>query len=495
MANSWYVGSVQYAAVAVFQALHVYSVGDFLRQIAPTDANSRVFRVTTAGTSGAAEPAYNVASAQTTNSGSAVFTEVTGNSAYGWSAAGKNISNCMFANSFAAGDTIYVASNHAFSTSAAISNSANTTTSTVTKVLCVNPAGSVPPVAADLTTGATETSTGSSVTLDGTMHVYGVSYTSSTGMALHTNIEGAFLYENMNLTITGAGAVTIQIGATDSSPNGAKWKGVIVKFGGTGQSLTVNRRFHWDGGSVDAAGSIPTNLFKGSATPISLIEGVDLSAMGTNQLVQQTGYGEWQFLNCKLPNSYNFYNTPATSYGNQRIDAVICDSGNGNFKQERYSIEGALTTETTNVKTGGANDSIRPYSYKVVTTAKAVYSMPFSCFQLSVWNTDTGIAKTLEIDILSGGTLKDNDVAVIVEYLGSSASPIASRVTSASNILAAGANLTASSATWDTTGIGGATAQKLSVSFTPQMVGYIRYTVVVMKASSTVWIDPLAIIS
>lgn len=55
-----------------WQSLHVYIVGDLVR---PTTPNSHVYRVTTAGTSGASEPTWPTSSGGTVTNGSAVFTE------------------------------------------------------------------------------------------------------------------------------------------------------------------------------------------------------------------------------------------------------------------------------------------------------------------------------------------------------------------------------------------------------------------------------------
>ena len=56
----------------VWESNHAYAVGDL---ITPTTRNSHVYRVTTAGTTGATEPTFPTSSAATVTSGSAVFTE------------------------------------------------------------------------------------------------------------------------------------------------------------------------------------------------------------------------------------------------------------------------------------------------------------------------------------------------------------------------------------------------------------------------------------
>ena len=55
-----------------WQTTHAYAVGDV---VAPTSPNGHVYRVTTAGTSGTSQPAFNTAAGSTTNDGSVVWTE------------------------------------------------------------------------------------------------------------------------------------------------------------------------------------------------------------------------------------------------------------------------------------------------------------------------------------------------------------------------------------------------------------------------------------
>jgi hypothetical protein len=60
------------ALYPVWQSIHAYIVGDV---VTPTTANGHKYRVTTAGTSGASEPAFPTGSGATVTNGTAVFTE------------------------------------------------------------------------------------------------------------------------------------------------------------------------------------------------------------------------------------------------------------------------------------------------------------------------------------------------------------------------------------------------------------------------------------
>ena len=187
--SDWFVSSVAHAAVPQFAISTAYSVGNFVRQLAaPAVGSERVWRCTTAGTSAGAEPSWTLTEGSTTSSGSAVFTEVTGLAAYGWSAASARLE--LIAESWAAaGDRVFVASNHAETRSTALGITFVGTTSSPLRVFSVDPAGSVPPVAADLDPGASVTTTGASgITFSGTnFYVEGITFNcGSSGSATFT---------------------------------------------------------------------------------------------------------------------------------------------------------------------------------------------------------------------------------------------------------------------------------------------------------------------
>src|SRR4029077_807266 len=117
----WYVSSAAYAAIPVFAISTAYTVGQIIKPSASTAKNRFTLRCTTAGTTAASEPLWSANNNATTTSGTATFTNVTGQSAYGWAAAaGDNtISICAGngTNRFFAGDRIFVSSDHAESQS------------------------------------------------------------------------------------------------------------------------------------------------------------------------------------------------------------------------------------------------------------------------------------------------------------------------------------------------------------------------------------------
>ena len=93
-------------------------------------------------------------------------------------------------------------------------------------------------------------------------------------------------------------------------------------------------------------------------------------------------------------------------------------------------------------------------------------------------------------------TLTDAEAWLEVSYPGSATTPLLYSATDGpATILTTGTNQTASTETWTTTGLGSPVKQQLAVTFTPEMKGLIRCTLVVAKASATVYICPLVAVS
>jgi hypothetical protein len=166
-----------------------------------------------------------------------------------------------------------------------------------------------------------------------------------------------------------------------------------------------------------------------------------------------------------------------------------CDSGDTNYRHERYRYAGMQTTETTIVRTGGASDGTTPIAWKIITTANSKRYKPFEALPISIWNETTGSAITLTVQgIWGGGAVPTNaDIWMDVEYLGTSGFPLGGFASSGpADQLAAGTNLSAGSGTW-----GGSTTKfTLSKQITPQEKGPITVYIKAALASSTFYIDP-----
>ncbi len=127
-------------------------------------------------------------------------------------------------------------------------------------------------------------------------------------------------------------------------------------------------------------------------------------------------------------------------------------------------------------------------SFKVVTTANSIWSLPFEAPPIAIWNETVGSAITITLfGIWGGGAVPNNDDFWIeAEYPGSNLTPIALRASSSkADILASNAALSSDGSTW-----GGSTTQfKTNVTITPQQKGYIYVTPKMAKASTTLYYD------
>jgi hypothetical protein len=436
---------------------------------------------------------------------------------YVYSGAGGTGDGSSWANAFTAlagafavdvaGDTLYVAHDHSES-SAGVTLAAAGTVANPTKVICVNRAGSVPPVSADRrATAQVATTVNNQITTTGYAHYDGIIFVAgaSTGAAVinPTGTNGAWCrFDNCSFRIGSTGAGAIQIGGGSGLLLGTytEFNNTTVSFSATSQTITVAGVLRWRNTASALIGAqVPTVLF----TPISgrggYVEciGVDFSAAGSGKTLagalQQTTVGSYSFVDCKLNASVTKSAVPL-SHGSPEVDFTRSGSSGVNYTVFRHRMSGTLDEEVTVVRTGGASDGTTPIAWKVVTTANCTYSMPFECPPIAIWNDTTGSSVTATVEgIWGGGAVPlDDEIWLEVEYLGDASSPQGSFVNDGkADLLATAANQTASSETW-----GGSTTKfKLSVSFVAQQRGWVYCRVRCAKVSSIFYIDPLCVLS
>jgi len=397
----------------------------------------------------------------------------------------------------AAGDVFFVAHDHAESTASAVTLTTPGTAIAPCFVYCVNRAGSVPPVSADLRTTATVSTTLASFIAFGlgVAYYYGIKFLagSSTSLANLTLVSSS----NSTNTFQSCAFTCNTTNASsrlnfNSSSGGANIKvtcldctfsfGAVAQGFATSPSGSIVRVI---GGSVTGA-TIPTTLVTSFDT-MEMI-GVDLSALGSGKTLVAGAAGGARLLlqDCKLGASVTVAATPSTPQ--QEVHLVRCDSGDTNYRQEKYLYTGTMTTETTIVRTGGASDGTTPIAWKIVTTANSRWVMPFECPPRAIWNDTTGSRTVTIYGVWGGGAVPLNDdIWIEVFYLGTSGFPISSvATTTKADNLATGTNTTSDSSTW-----GGSTTKfKMSATFTANEKGPIYVTVKAAKVSSTFYVDP-----
>lgn len=513
----WYVSSANYTALAVWQATHAYVIGDLIKPTVPAFNAQHVYRCTTAGNSAASEPTWSTAT--TNNSirtdGTVTWTNVAGQSTYGWSAAAGNLySISTTTNRTAAGDRVYLASDHSESTTTNTSYDFNGSTAAfgLIQILSVNRAGSVPPVEADLQSGAAITLAASTGTVTLGLQAYcdlfwqGVTIThggtpTASGHFYFNSATAArksHYFKNCALKITNTLSA-----AKFSTNNTARvtLDNTTLQFGAIGQGVapvTASTTFelNWINTASAVAGStFPTTLFTCTQTSASMLitcRGVDLSAITGTLMAGLAAGGSIRALfdSCKIASAATCYGTPGTTApAGDEIELVNCYDGS-NTINERHGSPGDITTDRSTYLSGGAQDDIGNYSLKLVSSIRSDFvALPLECFWFDVQNNVVGASKTATVEIISSGTLNNNDIRLSLEYMNTAGSSLADFNDSLATVLTAASALPSSSVTWNSAP---ATPQKqqLQVIFTPQVAGRVRGLVRLGKVSTTVWINP-----
>lgn len=408
------------------------------------------------------------------------------------------------------GGTCYVSDNHAGSYSVAPLYQGGTIAAPI-KIICGDDSAD-PPTASAVT--ATETTTASGYTWQGSFYWKGISFITTYGSTVQFNWNGYLgpytqIFDDCSFEGGGGNAGGHRIGNTTLTANdkGLRlvWNNCDVKLPNTasGAVFLYNADFTWNGGAVLTNTTMPTYLFvpnQGYYHNVRVI-GVDLTEMSGKTLVNAgaatSGLMDIQFINCKLPASITLSTAPVTT--TQRVALYNSDSGDTGLptRMEVQTYAGGIYSETTLVRTGGASDGTTTHSWKMVTNANAEFpTIPLISDPIYVWNDTVGSSKTITVEILhdSATALTDQEIWLEVAYSGTSGFPTAS-FNSIDDPLSSASDTPDSTETWTTTGMSNPNTRKLTYTFTPQEIGYVTVKVNVGKASTTVYVDPKATIS
>jgi hypothetical protein len=402
---------------------------------------------------------------------------------------------------------IYVASDHVEAQGSAMTLTAPGTSIAPTEIYCVDFAGRADPTApisADLrTTAAIGTAGAFDVTIGGFCNVDGVILNAGSG-AVSASIRVAaaahgWRWRNCELKLGGSTGGNIVLG---TFPNYQELENTGLRFGAAASQLLLNAcSFTWrNTASALRGATMPTSLFStsGAAMATATIDGVDLSPTGSGKNIVNGSLApaptKLYFSDCKLDAAVTRYAAvTAVTYATEAW-FTRCGSA-GNFDFSKHTPIGALTCETTVVRTGGASDGTQVMAYKVVTGANAKWRQPFECPPLAIWN--DVIASTITVTVYgvwTGGALPNNDdIWMDIQKLGAAGSPLASiDTTTKADGLAAGVAVDADGSTWG----GGTTVFKLTKTITaPAQKGDILVFIRVGAASATAYFDPKVVIT
>ncbi len=479
-----------------------------LGQVIQSNDGTKVLICTVAGAISGSEPswsAYTTTGATTPDTSATWVTIAAVPSGFSkFAAPHARLENAYAANWGQAGNKFFVASEHAQTKAAATSLASPGTSAAPCHVICVDKTNA-PPGSADVTTGATISTTGAnSISFSGfTEWTYydGIGFLSGSGSSaasivfLSGSPSAAFQrFENCAFTLNNTSVSSFF--ELCSGVNGRGRLEIInptFTFGATGQCFSPSSNLGYypaliRGGSIAASGSIPTDLFSdGPVSPcLFILDGVDLSTINTTLFNNSVELGYCQLRDCKLNASVTIAASGLAIEG--CVDLIRCDSGGHTYRTERHNALADETTETTVVRTGGASFNGTGLARKIVSSAKCARDFPYEALPLVINNKATGASKTLTIyGIWGGGAVPTSDqIWIETKYPGSSGSPLSTIVTTApANLLAAGSNLPSDSSTWG----GSTTPFKMSVTFTPQLAGPIETYVRVGSPSQTFYID------
>ncbi len=425
-----------------------------LGNIIKNNAGTYYFICTTAGTCGAGEPSYTLTAGVTTADNTATWTclGAVGNFT-AWQAPGARLATSWATT----GDTVYVSSIHAETQASALSISP----AGLIQYLCVANGGSTPPVAADLTTGASVTTTGNSTITIGHSYFQGIAFNCATGAfgTLFNIGTGNGTYVSMrncalNMRATAGG--NFVFGNVNASK--IELVNTTIGFGGSTGELfgLAGCQFLWrDTPSALSAvgGTWPNNPFRGTVGTMR-VENVDLSAFaGSGYWNVNAGPVKAVFSRCKLANIAMIGSNSAP--GHVEIDVIDCDTAGATYRHERWQpYEGNQTIETVVVHTGGASDGTTTYSWKIVTQITARWTMPFESLPIAIWNPNVpsggDVTVTLEGLVNAAALPNNDDIWIWSSYLGTASSTLGSSVTETkATPLTANGALTASTVAWD----------------------------------------------
>ena len=407
----------------------------------------------------------------------------------------------------AAGDVIYLSQAHAATALTSQTVALAGTEAAPTKVICGNDSAEPP---TSVATASEATAAGADYTISGNAYVRGLSVSVGTSASTTTasfTCSGNITLDQCAITLVNIATLSrVILGGAVSSAGSYKFQDVDVTLGNknTHGVAAGAGLFVWNGGSISGVASYTTGLIQGAGlgrTLVAVLSGVDFSGVGTGSHLCGTVAAspvDVTFRNCKLPAGWTGSLFASSPVAGMRCEMHNCDSGDTNYRLWTQDLAGTVKSETTIVRTGGANDGTTGLSWQMVSAANAEYPLiDLASPEIVIWNEITGSAKTITIEVITDNvTLTDEECWLEVQYLGTSGFPLGVFLTDAkSDVLATAANQTTSSATWTTTGLTTPVKQKLEVTFTPQEKGFVHAKVMLAKASTTVYVDPKATVA
>jgi len=255
------------------------------------------------------------------------------------------------------------------------------------------------------------------------------------------------------------------------------------------------------------APSTLVDLVSSTTDSSAVIENSDLSAVSILANVEGAqDSGPLTFIRCKVMSGVALTSGARLRNTAAPVRMHLCDSANTNYRLwENYGM-GAIVSETTVVKAGGASDGMSAYSLKCMCAPYEPLIYPTTALEvpvMPVWIDTVGSPVTITVDFVhdsqgsgTAGAMRNDQIWMEGSFLGDSSFPVGTFISNGlSNVLSTPSDQPASSATWTTTGMSSPKRQKLVLTFTPQMKGYFVPKVKIAKNWVVVYVDPKAVVS
>lgn len=407
------------------------------------------------------------------------------------------------------GDTVYVAHDHT-ETDSSSSNIFMFTASSLggpVNIICAN-RGAFPPTTKATTAQFNFTGVDPYVLLYGGGYVYGLKFSLGTGTLHSPTLDASAdtlterTMESCEFVITDTDTGQIQFNAYHTI-----LKNCNFKFANS-LGLIYGGRIKIIGGAFLSGSNTLNPIMVAYNTSIE-VDGMDMSLLPTAAyVVRGSPYsGKTVLRNLRMPAGWTgsiFNDTVETIPTDGRIEAY--GFGNSDVNNTIYCADsfGKTREETTVVRSGGGvNDGFSIIGWKISTFYRAVYPTRYHTSpEIHIWNEAIGSSRTLSIEVLhdgqgsgTGGRLTNVEIWVDVFHMGTSGYPLGVLASSMGSPLATPSEWTDSASTWTTTGLVAPMAQTLSVSFTPQEVGYVIARIRVARGYRTVYVDPQPVVT
>jgi len=255
----------------------------------------------------------------------------------------------------------------------------------------------------------------------------------------------------------------------------------------------------------------PSALFHGSHRSPVLVQGVDISGLGNNILVDSSSVsqGSLKFINCNMPATYTKLASNFTIEGTE-LEMIGCSDGSSRGATEsiqdysKYTSRGSIESEQTVVRTGGADDGASGlFAYSMTpnidSTLEGTY-LTLESPQMAVWL--AGGLNTLTLYIANSSISTDfNEDEVWVEFYtpdsGDTAQHDQTFYPADARPLASSTAITDD--TGSTWGTGGNNHQKLSITITTGFEGWayarLHYAKRFASSPTTLYLDPKIIVT